>query len=202
MSAKKTAKKAEFINLLQNAFIARRDFCYANGLESQAKQLNSPIKSLSDAVVKAAGEVLTQTDLNTVANVIEQTDKKAGNYEQVKTLVKVADLVVSIAQGIKPRDNNMRITLAAMLKNGNRATVREILVAQSNAIRESGGVGSVRENFTVRSANYSAGTGSSQGSQTRQVLRILALADVQKGKRDDDAVLNEYGQAVIGKLFA
>lgn len=189
-----------FINLIQVALIARRQFCNDNNLAKQGDQLDGPIAAMTDAVVQAAQQTMTQTDFARVADIIATSDKKAPGYEQVKSIVKVCDVIKNVAQGVTAKSNNFNDCIRAMLKNGNHATVSELIVAQSNKARESF-AGKCRESFACRSGGYSIATSSSQASQVRQVLKVLGFADVQKGKREDDANLNEYGILMLTRAY-
>ena len=52
-------KVVEFVNVIRNALQARQDACIRLGKLNQAGQLNTPIREMTDGVLKAAQSVLT-----------------------------------------------------------------------------------------------------------------------------------------------
>ena len=118
----------------------------------------------------------------------------------VKSIVNFVDVINNVTKGVSAQSNNFNVCIHAMLKNGNAANRTELVVAQSKQARDAAGE-KVRDTFTVRSANYSIGTGDSQASQVLQVLRILGFAEYEKGKRGAPAVLNQYGINMLSRAY-
>jgi hypothetical protein len=171
----------------------------ASAKASQSKQLTALLSGLNDALYTSAQKVMTDTDFKRACNTIATCDKSGKGIEQVKTVVKVIDVIKNLAQNVSAKSNNFNICLQAMLHNKNSASLSELIVSQSKQARETA-AHSMRETFTVRSASYSTGTASSQASQVRQVLNILNFASVQKGKRNDTE-LNEYGIKTLSTVY-
>ncbi|WP_297478349.1 hypothetical protein [Ferrovum sp.] len=192
-----TVKQETIINPFTRALMVRKELAPVE----QHKQIEHALHALSDNVVTAAKKVMTQTDFDAVANMLQNSDKKAhSGYMQVKSIVKLADIVRALAQGIRPTSNNLCVAISALLHNGNHANIKELIVAQSRAARETDMM-NVRSDYQARSATYTIGTASSQTGQVRDVMRVLDFATVNKGKRNDDLILNEYGLKVLGAVF-
>ena len=202
--ATKTLAPVVVANVIRDALIARRDACIKHDLNVQAKQLNTPITRMTDAVMTAAKERLTQTDFEALAKTISYTDATGKGIEQVKSIVKIATMFNALACGLKSAlDNNSLIGIRALLENDNRATVREMIVSQSRVANENRDLFSVRD--TVKNlARYSVGTGCSQTSQVRQVLNNFGFFEsgsFVKGAKNNEPVLNGYGVSVLSSLI-
>lgn len=169
-------------------------------INSQVKQLLPLLKVADDKRVKHARELMTDTDFNEVAKVISTCDAQGKGIEQVKTVVKIIDVIKNVSQGLSAKSNNFNCCINAMLQNGNTASRSELVIAQSAKARE-GLAGKVRESFNVRSNSYSIGTGDSQASQVLQVLRVLGFATYNKGERDGVATMKEYGFNMLSRAY-
>lgn len=199
---KAVKQEAPFINVIANALVARRDACIAHGLVSQADQLKTPISIMTDAVMKTAQSVLSQTDFNKLAETISFCDEKGKGKEQVKSIVKIARVIQAFAlKSGTHLDNNTRVGIVGLLVNDNHSTVREMVFTQSKAARRDADLFAVRESFKTQGANYSPGTGNSQASQVRQVLNGFGFFDgFIKGQKGNDPKLTEYGQKCLHDL--
>lgn len=199
MARKTTAKNVEFNNVIMGALVARLAVCPT---ASQAKEIESAMKKWSDAIAKIAVERMTQTDFDRVAKLIANGDKSVKtDYVQTKSVQKIIDLMRAVAQGLKPTDNNLRIVIEGMLQYDDHLTVKECCAVQSRNVQRDELSTGIRDNVSAK-ARYTVGTASSQAGQVRDVLRILNLATVQKGKKGDDATLNEYGRELLKPLYA
>lgn len=167
---------------------------------SQIKQLMPLLKVADDKRVKHARELMTNTDFNEVAKVIATCDEFGKGIEQVKTIVKIIDVIKNVSQGLSAKSNNFNCCINAMLQNGNTASRSELVIAQSAKARE-GLAGKVREGFQARSLSYTIGTGDSQASQVLQVIRVLGFADYNKGERDGVATMKEYGFSMLSRAY-
>jgi len=198
--ARKNTQKTEFANVIMVALEKRKLACPT---ASQQKEVESCIKKWSDAIAKLAIERMNQTNFDAVAALIANGDKTVGreSYVQTKSVQKIIDLMRAVAQGIKPTDNNLRIVIEGMLQYDDHLTVKECCAVQSRNVQRDELSTGIRDNVTAK-ARYTVGTASSQAGQVRDVLRILGLATVQKGKKGDDATLNEYGREVLKPIFA
>lgn len=196
MNAKNIIAKAiaTRIEKLQNSQAAD------NAKASQVKQLLPLLKVADDKRIKHARELMSETDFNEVAKIIASCDDHGKGIEQVKTIVKIIDVIKNVSQGLSAKSNNFNCCISAMLHNGNTASRSELVIAQSAKARE-GLAGKVREGFAVRSNSYSIGTGDSQASQVLQVLRVLGFADYNKGERDGVATMREYGYSMLARAY-
>lgn len=182
------------IEKVQNAQIAQ------NAKDSQVKQLLPLLKIADDKRIKHARELMTATDFNEVSKIIATCDEHGKGIEQVKTIVKILDVIKNVSQGLSAKSNNFNCCINAMLQNGNTASRSELVIAQSAKARE-GIAHKARESFAVRSAGYSIGTGDSQASQVLQVLRVLGFADYTKNERNGVATMREYGYAMLSRAY-
>lgn len=169
-------------------------------INSQVKQLLPLLKVADDKRIKHARSLMTETDFNEVVKVIATCDESGKGIEQVKTVVKIIDVIKNVSQGLSAKSNNFNCCINAMLQNGNTASRSELIVAQSAKARD-GFAGKVRDGFTVRSSGYSIGTGNSQASQVLQVLRVLGFADYNKGEREGIATMREYGFNMLSRAY-
>lgn len=182
------------VEKLQNTQIAD------NAKASQIKQLMPLLKVVDDKRVKHARELMSETDFNEVAKIIASCDEHGKGIEQVKTIVKIIDVIKNVSQGLSAKSNNFNCCINAMLHNGNTASRSELVIAQSAKARE-GLAGKAREGFAVRSSSYSIGTGDSQASQVLQVLRVLGFAQYNKGEREGVATMKEYGYSMLSRAY-
>lgn len=171
-----------------------------NAKASQIKQLLPLLKVADDKRVKHARELMSETDFNEVAKIIATCDEHGKGIEQVKTVVKIIDVIKNVSQGLSAKSNNFNCCIQAMLHNGNTASRSELVIAQSAKARE-GLAHKAREGFVTRSLSYSIGTGDSQASQVLQVLRVLGFADYNKGERDGVATMREYGYSMLSRAY-
>lgn len=171
-----------------------------NAKASQVKQLLPLLKVADDKRIKHARELMSETDFNEVAKIIASCDDHGKGIEQVKTIVKIIDVIKNVSQGLSAKSNNFNCCINAMLHNGNTASRSELVIAQSAKARE-GLAGKVREGFVVRSSGYSIGTGDSQASQVLQVLRVLNFAQYNKGEREGVATMREYGRDMLARAY-
>lgn len=182
------------IEKVQNSSIAQ------NAKDSQVKQLLPLLKVADDKRIKHARELMSETDFNEVVKVIATCDEHGKGIEQVKTIVKIIDVIKNVSQGLSAKSNNFNCCINAMLNNGNTASRSELVIAQSAKARE-GIAHKARESFSVRSSGYSIGTGDSQASQVLQVLRVLGFAQYNKGERNGNAELKEYGVSMLARAY-
>lgn len=182
------------IEKVQNSGIAQ------NAKDSQVKQLLPLLKVADDKRIKHARELMSETDFNEVVKVIATCDEHGKGIEQVKTVVKIIDVIKNVSQGLSAKSNNFNCCINAMLHNGNSASRSELVIAQSAKARE-GAAHKARESFSVRSSGYSIGTGDSQASQVLQVLRVLGFATYTKAERNGNAELKPYGISMLQRAY-
>ena len=172
----------------------------ATACASQQKQLSPVIAHFNAATIDSAASKMTQTDFDRVAAIIASADQKiAANYMQVKSIVKMFDMIDRVGMQLRARSNNFNACVSAMVANNNRASISDLIVAQCKKAREAR---ATSEGFTVRSQSYTIGTASSQSGQVRDVLRVLNLASVVKNASNDVATLSDYGISILAPVYA
>lgn len=172
----------------------------ATACASQQKQLAPVIAQFSAATIDSAALKMHQTDFDKVASIIANVDAKvASNYMQVKSIVKMFDMIDRVGMQLRARSNNFNACVSAMVANNNRASISDLIVAQCKKAREAR---ATSEGFTVRSQSYTIGTASSQSGQVRDVLRVLNLASVVKNASNDVATLSDYGISILAPVYA
>lgn len=149
-----------------------------------------------NAVALLGDAIDTATLVRIVPNTVKTGDRTG--YVQAKTVEKIVNLVHTIAQGDlgKLSDYSAQV-LHNALTNGDALSMRGALASLSRRVECEG----LSETISKR-ANYSAGTASAQASQVRDALRILGLAQVSKGKRDDTFTLNPERVSKLREVFA
>lgn len=183
-----------------NARFAALSTLDATACASQQKQLAPVIAHFSAATIDSAASKMIQTDFDKVASIIASVDAKvASNYMQVKSIVKMFDMIDRVGMQLKARSNNFNACVSAMVANNNRASISDLIVAQCKKAREAR---ATSEGFTVRSQSYTIGTASSQSGQVRDVLRVLNLASVVKNASNDVATLSDYGISILAPVYA
>jgi hypothetical protein len=196
----------EQVNTIQSALKTRFalivEHCDSVAVHSQTAKLNNAIKKMTDNVMSHAQKTLDQTNFDQVAKSISDFNvtTKQG-VEQVKTICRIVDVIVKIAQGIPAEHNIFNDAVRAMLKNQNKASIAEMVIANSKSARETSAF-KIRESFTCRSGSYTIGTSKAQVSSARQVMRIMGFATVIKGKREDVAELNAYGIKMLQRAYS
>jgi hypothetical protein len=194
------------VNTIQLALKARFALivahCDSTAVQSQTAKLHTAIKKMTDNVMSHAQKTLDQTNFDQVAKSISDFNvtTKQG-VEQVKTICRIVDVIVKIAQGIPAEHNIFNDAVRAMLKNQNKASIAEMVIANSKSARETSAF-KIRESFTCRSGSYTIGTSKAQVSSARQVMRIMGFATVIKGKREDVAELNAYGIKMLQRAYS
>jgi hypothetical protein len=206
--ASKAAKQAETqtSSIAQTLFAALQTrFAALSNLDavacaSQTKQLSPVIAKFNAATIDSAVAKMQQTDFDFVASCIANADQSnAAKYVQVKTIVKMFDMVDRVGQGLRAKSNNFNAIVSAMVANNNKASIADMVVTQCKKAREAR---QVSEGFTVRSEGYTIGTASSQSGQVRDVLRVFNLASVVKNATNDVAALSDYGQSILKPVYA
>lgn len=127
----------------------------------------------------------------------DKTKVHATAYVQAKTVVKVVNLAHALAGGTSDKLSAYTLqVLAAALDNGGALSLQGAQASLSRRVAKPD-----TESITSR-ASYSVGTASAQSSQVRDVLRVLGLAEVNKGKRNDVLRLSDTAQEKLRALFA
>lgn len=121
----------------------------------------------------------------------------AVRYVQAKSVQKVVNALHALAGGTCDKMSAYTLqVLRAALDNGGAISLTGAQASLSRRIAKPDAV-----TLTSR-ANYTPGTASAQASQVREVVRVLKLGDVNKGKRDDTLTLSEQALTKLRAVFA
>jgi len=121
-------------------------------------------------------------------------------YVQAKALEKIVKFVKAFGhKDFRVLDNHTRsITMNAMVNNGaisSRSAFASLVKVEYDALE------SQDERLVMRN-NYTAGTGSTQLSSTRELFRILGLTDGIKGAKDAPIVFTDEARTALVQHFA
>lgn len=130
-------------------------------------------------------------------------DRKANpvDFVAVKTLVKIVSTARAIGQGIKRELDGYTMTIGENLCTLGGLRIKDGLVSLSRNVEYTE---LEPQAALVRRMNSSVGTAGAQSGSTRMCLREMGIAQVVKGKRNDEmsiAADNPRAQAFV-KLFA
>jgi hypothetical protein len=123
------------------------------------------------------------------------------DFVAVKTLVKIVSTARAIGQGIKRELDGYTMTIGENLCALGGLRIKDGLVSLSRNVEYTE---LEPQASLVRRMNSSVGTAGSQSGSTRMCLREMGIAQVVKGKRNDEmsiAADNPRAQAFV-KLFA
>jgi hypothetical protein len=120
-------------------------------------------------------------------------------YVQAKALEKIVKFVKAFGhKDFRVLDNHTRsITMNAMVNNGaitSRSAFATLVRVEYDALE------SQDERLVMRNS-YTAGTGSTQLSSTRELFRILGLTDGIKGAKDAPIVFTDEAKAALTQHF-
>lgn len=197
----KTEKVQDAQNIIMGALETRlAKLAAIDGLTNQVTAMRNIIKRTSDAQLNAAMSKLTQTDFNSLAQVIAHCDNAGKGQEQVKTIEKIVRFMGAVAiDSATPLCNYLKIASVVTMRESN-PNVTELTCALSRKAFETRDTFKVREGFNPE-ARYSVGTGSSQSAQARQVFNRFGFYDgFVKGGKDNAPILNDYGRKVLTDL--
>lgn len=200
----KALKAETILAKLGKAVVARNDARKESGkdVESEFKKIRElylpegqNYRSMLNAVEAVRGAV----DFDLLIKIIGKHAPNGANdseYVQAKVIEKINKLIFALAQGnFRLADNHSRSLMVNALLNGklcSKAAFATLVKVQwSDEISE-----------TLRERNnYTSGTGSTQLSSTKEMMRILRLSDSVKGTRNADFAFNETGSAFIVERF-
>ena len=155
-------------------------------------------KAINDeSFVKSLSMLNGALDIDALCANVRSTTK-GPNYVQAKTVEKTVRMVHAFAlRDLSKLDNYQAQVIGVSLFNGGALSLTGAQASLSRRVAYDQG----REQIKSR-AGYTVGTASSQASQVREVLRVLGLAVVNKGKRDDTFTVNEARAQVLREVFA
>jgi hypothetical protein len=137
-------------------------------------------------------------DIDGLCKVIPNAEGRGANYVQAKTVEKVVKMVHAFAlRDLSKLDPYQQQVVFNALYNGDALSIRAAQASLSKRVACEG----LSETIKSR-GSYTAGTATSQASQVRDVLRVLGIAEVNKGKRDDVLRINETRAQVLREVFA
>lgn len=126
-----------------------------------------------------------------------ESGKNDPNYLQAKTIVKINRLLFGLATNdMRALDNHSRSLIINAMLNGKLSS----RAAFATLVKVNWGEG-FDEHLRERN-NYSAGTGSTQLSSTKEMMRVLGLSENPKGTKNADFTFTEPAKALLCERFA
>ncbi|MDR9847045.1 hypothetical protein [Herbaspirillum huttiense] len=206
----KTAKlRAEtIVSKLFDAITARVQTLRDNGLvvSSEFKGIIDhldPQGSSYSGFVKAVDNCKKRVEFDTLISIVGKAKPARGNddaYVQAKVIEKIIKLVKGIGfNDFKILDNHTRSLLINTTVNNARITSK---VAFATLVKVEFDALDPSQGFKLKARNnYTAGTGSTQLSSSREMLRIMGLSESAKGKRDADFTFTDDAHALFNERF-
>lgn len=154
------------------------------------------------AMLHAVENTRTFFDFSTLLSIASKAKPAKGHdagYVQAKALVKIINFAKAFAQkDFRILDNHTRsIMVNTMVNNGiisSRTAFATLVRVEYDALE------SQDERLAMRN-NYTAGTGTTQLSSTRELFRILGLTESIKGARDAQIVFTDDTKAALIEHF-
>jgi hypothetical protein len=149
---------------------------------------------------RAIESVKDQIDFDFLIKIIgkhAETGKNDPNYVQAKTIVKINRLLFGLAtKDMRALDNHSRSLIVNATLNGKLSSK----AAFATLVRVQWGE-EIEEALRERN-NYSAGTGSTQLSSTKEMMRVLGLSDNPKGTKNADFAFTDEARTLLCERFA
>lgn len=183
------------------AIIGARKQALIDAQQPVAIEWDRIVKNVSQpGFVNALAALHGFVSFDTLCDILPNHDKRAvvaTRYVQAKTVEKVVNLTYALAGGTTDKMSAYTLqVVAGLLANAGALTITGAQATLSRRIAKP-------DDVTLNSrANYTTGTAGAQASQVRDLLRVLGLAEVNKGKRDDRATLTPQAIEKLGALFA
>lgn len=137
-------------------------------------------------------------DLGFLLRILPNVDTRGETYVQAKTVEKIVKMIHAFAlRDLSKLDGYQQQVIFNALYNGDALTIRAAQASLSRRVSNEG----LSETLKSRGTN-TPGTATSQASQVREVLRLLGIAQVNKGARDDKLVMHEDKARVLREVFA
>lgn len=162
------------------------------------KTISEPSFVNALAMLQASGSIECETLTRILGNA-ERTKVAKTEYVQAKTVQKIVNMVHTLAANDlhKLSDYTSQVLYAA-LHNGDALSIQG---ARASLSRRVSNVDLPRGETVDKRAPYTPGTACSQASQVREVLRILGLAAVDKGRKSDVLELNPDRAQALRDLY-
>jgi polyhydroxyalkanoate synthesis regulator phasin len=137
-------------------------------------------------------------DIDGLVKVLPNAETRGTGYVQAKTVEKVVRMIHAFAlRDLSKLDDYQQQVIFNALYNGDALSIRAAQASLSKRVMCEG----LKETIKSR-GSYTAGTATAQASQVREVLRVLGIAQVNKGKRDDVLTVNEQRASVLREVFS
>lgn len=148
---------------------------------------------------RAVESVKDQIDFDLLIKIIgkhAETGKNDANYVQAKTLIKINRLLFGLAtKDLRALDNHTRSLMINAMLNGKLSSK----AAFATLVKVTWGE-EIEESLRERN-NYSAGTGSTQLSSTKECMRVLGLSTNPKGTKNADFTFTDEAKALFCERF-
>lgn len=148
---------------------------------------------------RAVETVKDQIDFDLLLKIIgkaKQDGANDSNYVQAKVIEKINKLIFALAnKDLRATDNHTRSLMVNAMLNGKLSSK----AAFATLVKVEWG-DDISEMLRERN-NYTAGTGSTQLSSTKETMRILGLSANAKGTKNADFTFTEEGQALFCERF-
>ena len=127
-------------------------------------------------------------------------DKGSDKFIAVKANIKTARILYAIgAKMVSQIDNYSATIIANMLANDGVIFAKTALMSLCKDIEYN----ALDQTQVIRARmGKAASTASTQRSSTREALRVLDLAEVHKGMREDPATASKRGREILEPMFA
>lgn len=181
-------------NMLHTSLVARNAERYSKDNDIAIKHLAQSEVAVKKAFLSFSFEMVDKWVK------MQNPTGKGDAFIAVKANIKIVDTLYAIGAGLVSHIDDYSATLIAnaFANKGDSITSKTALVSLSKGIEYH-----ALDNVQVLRArmNKAESTASTQRSSTREMLRVLGLADVIKGKTEDNITLTEKGREILSPLF-
>jgi hypothetical protein len=161
--------------------------------DNQRDNLTTELKFFSDANgAVILDKVSALIDVQALASKISICDKSHADFVAVYALQKVRKMIYAFANNVKSFIDGYSNSIIYNMVQLQELTNKSALVSLSKAVEytELDKVQAVKRQISV-----AVSTASTQASSTRQMLRLLNIANVSKRKNDDEFKFNDTASA-------
>lgn len=200
----KALKASTIVNKLATAVAARVQLLVDAGehVASEFKKINElyqPDGKHRASFERAVESVKDQIEFDFLLKIIgkhKQDGANDSNYVQAKVIEKINKLIFALAnKDMRATDNHTRSLMVNAMLNGKLSSK----AAFATLVKVEWG-DEITEMLRERNG-YTAGTGSTQLSSTKETMRILGLSDNPKGTKNADFTFTDEGKALFCERF-
>jgi hypothetical protein len=200
----KAMKAATIVNKLAASITARVQLLVDAGehVASEFKKINElyqPEGKHRGSFERAVETVKDQIDFEFLLKIIgkaQQSGANDSNYVQAKVIEKINKLIFALAnKDMRACDRHTSSLMVNAMLNGKLSSK----AAFATLVKVEWGE-DISEMLRERNS-YTAGTGSTQLSSTKECMRILGLSDNPKGTKNADFTFTEEGKALFCERF-